>query len=159
MAIANRDRIGKALDELRDGLLPFVIDQLDKNYGSTWKDDLPHYSNNLQDVSVLLGLFMEHWRNIFKKILSDSDRAYISELKEARNKWAHSQPMSSDDVDRYLDTAIRLCKNINAVDQSESIRRIREELRQQIFSERARHRTKYQPTIENKDHLIHCRLL
>ena len=53
---------------------------------------------------------MEHWRNILKKFLSDSDRAYISELKEARNKWAHAEPMSSDDVDRYLDTAIRLLK-------------------------------------------------
>ncbi len=150
MSISNRDRIGKALDELRDALLPYISNQLYKNLGSNWQDNLPSYSNNLQDISVLLGLFMEHWRNIFKRILSDSDRAYISELKEARNKWAHSQTMSSDDVDRYLDTAIRLCKNINAVDQSESIRLIREELRQQVFSERARHRTKYQPTVENK---------
>ena len=150
MAISNKERVGKALEELRNGLLPYISDQLNKNIGPYWQDDLPSYSNNLQDISVLLGLFMEHWRNIFKKILSDSDRAYISELKEARNKWAHSQPMSSDDVDRYLDTAIRLCKNINAVDQSDSIRLIREELRQQVFSERARHRTKYQPTVENK---------
>ena len=113
MAISNRERIGKALDSLRDGLLPYISNQLDKNLNSSWQDDLPVYSNNLQDISVLLGLFMEHWRNIFKKFLSDSDRAYISELKEARNKWAHAEPMSSDDVDRYLDTAIRLCKNIN----------------------------------------------
>ena len=150
MAISNRERIGKALDSLRDGLLPYISNQLDKNLNSSWQNDLPTYSSNLQDISVLLGLFMEHWRNIFKRLLSDSDRAYISELKEARNKWAHSEPMSSDDVERYLDTAIRLCKNINAVKESESIRLIREELRQQVFSERARHRTTYQASIESK---------
>ena len=150
MAISNKDRIGKALDVLRDGLYPYIIDQLNKNLGSNWENDLPSHANNLNDIYILLGLFMANWKSIFKKLLSDSDRAYISELLEARNKWAHSQPMSSDDVDRYLDTAIRLCKNINAVEQSESIRRIREELRQQVFSERARHRTKYQPSIENK---------
>ncbi len=150
MALSNRDRIGKALDELRDGLLPFISRQLTEKIGSNWEAKLPSDANNLQDISILLGLFMEHWSNIFKRFLSQSDRAYISELKEARNKWAHSQPMSSDDADRYLDTAIRLCKNINAVDQSESIRKIREELQQQIFSERARQRNRYQASIESK---------
>ena len=150
MGLSNRDRIGKALDELCVALNPYILNQLNKNLAFNWESELPPHSNNLQDIYVLLGLFMSHWKNIFKKLLSDSDRAYISELLEARNKWAHAEPMSSDDVDRYLDTAIRLCKNINAVDESESIRRIREELRQQVFSERARHRTKYQPSIENK---------
>ena len=150
MALSNRDRVRKALDALRDGLLPYIETQLDRNLGSNWQKDLPYHSNNLQDVPVLFGIFIENWRNIFRKILSDSDRAYISELKEARNKWAHSIPISSDDADRYLDTAIRFSKNINAVDQAESIRNIREELRQQVFSERARHRTNYQPSIENK---------
>ncbi len=150
MALTNRDRIGKALDETRDALLPYISDLLSKNLGINWENELPTHENNLQDIHVLFGLFIKHWRNIFKKTLSDSARAYISELKEARNKWAHSQPISSDDVDRYLDTATRLCKNINAVDQAKSIRQIREELMQQVISDRARHRTKYQPSIESK---------
>ena len=120
MAISNRDRISKALDELRDGLLPFISSQLSNKLGFRWQENLPHNANNLQDISVLLGLFMDHWNTIFKRILTHSDRAYISELKEARNKWAHSEPMSSDDLDRYLDTAIRLCRNINAVEQDQN---------------------------------------
>jgi hypothetical protein len=36
--------------------------------------------------------------------------------------------MGSDDVDRYLDTAVRLCRNINASEQAEAIRTLREEL-------------------------------
>ncbi len=150
MALSNRDRIGKALDELRDGLLPYISRHLYDEIGSGWQDQLPTHANNLRDVSVLLSLFMSHWGTLFKRLLSQSDRSYISELKEARNKWAHSESMSSDDVDRYLDTAVRLCRNINAIDQSEAIRRIREELQQQIFSERARYRTRYQASIANQ---------
>ena len=97
MVLSNRDRVGKALDELRDGLLPYISTQLDINIGSNWQEDLPYHSNNLQDVHALFGIFIENWRNIFRKTLSDSERAYISELKEARNKWAHSRPISSDD--------------------------------------------------------------
>ena len=149
MALSNRDRMGKALDEVRDALLPYLTSQLEKNLGLGWEKDLPYHANNLQDIYVLLGLFIKHWQYVFKKIQSDSDRAYISELLEARNKWAHSEPMSSDDLDRYLDTGIRLCKNINSRKQSDNIRLIREELMQQVFSERSRHRSKYQSKIEN----------
>ena len=150
MALSNRDRLGKALDQLRDGLLPYISRQLYDNVGPNWQDRLPPQANNLQDVSVLLGLFMEHWQNVFKKPLSQSDRAYVSELKEARNKWAHSEPLSSDDVDRYLDTAVRLCRNINASEQADAIRAMREELQQQVFADRARNRTRYQASIENQ---------
>ena len=152
MALSNRDRIGKALDQLRDGLLPYLSRELYQGLGTNWQDNLPPQYNNLQDVSVLLGLFMEHWSAVFKRLLSQSDRAYVSELKEARNKWAHSEPFSSDDVDRYLDTAIRLCQNISAPEQAEAIRELREELQQVVFSERVRNRTRarYQATTESQ---------
>ena len=150
MALSNRDRIGKALDQLRDALLPYISAQLYDQVGSDWQDRLPPNGNNLQDVSVLLGLFMEHWQNVFKRLLSQSDRAYVSELLEARNKWAHAQTMVSDDVDRYIDTAVRLCRNINAKEQAESIRALREELQQQVYADRARNRTRYQASIANE---------
>ena len=121
MAVSNKDRIGKALDEVRDALLPYISKELEVNEGSDWKNSLPLESNNLQDISVLLRLFMKNWKFIFKKLHSDSDRAYVSELLDARNKWAHSAPMSSDDVERYLDTAIRLCKNIKSKAQANQL--------------------------------------
>ena len=150
MAISNRDRVGKALDQLRDGLLPYISTELYTNVGTNWQDQLPPQSKNLQDVTVLLNLFMDHWQGVFKKKLSQSDRAYVSELKEARNKWAHSEPISSDDADRYLDTAARLCRNIAAPEPAEAIRLLREELQQQVYSDRARNRTRYQVSIENQ---------
>jgi predicted AAA+ superfamily ATPase len=150
MALSNRDRIGKALDQLAAALLPYISRHLYDAIGTDWQDRLPPQANNLQDVSVLLKLFMEQWATVFKRLLSNSDRAYVSELLEARNKWAHAQSMISDDVDRYLDTAIRLCRNINASEQAEAIRELRDELQQQVFVDRARNRTRYQASIANE---------
>ena len=93
---------------------------------------------------------MEYWGLVFKRLLSPSDRAYVSELLVARNKWAHAEAMSSDDVDRYLDTAVRLCRSINATEQADTIRSLREELQQQVFTDRARNKTRYQATIANQ---------
>jgi len=150
MALSNRDRIGKALDHLTAGLLPYISRNLYESVGSDWHTRLPKKANNLQDVSVLLGLFIENWQIVFRRLLSQSDRAYVSELKEARNKWAHAESMSTDDVDRYLDTAVRLCRNINAIDQAEAIRTLREGLQQQIFTNRALNKTRYQASISNQ---------
>ena len=46
MAISNRDRIGKTLDILRDGLLPFLSSQFDEKLGSNWKSELPYNFKN-----------------------------------------------------------------------------------------------------------------
>lgn len=149
MALSNSERVGKALNEVRDGLLPYISRELYNKLGSGWQERLDP-SANLKDVSILLGLFMEHWGAVFKQLLSQEDRAYVSELKVARNKWAHSEPITSDDADRYLDTAVRLCRSINAVPQAEAIRDLRSELQQQVYTERARNKVRYKTTTENQ---------
>jgi predicted AAA+ superfamily ATPase len=149
MALSNSERVGKALNEVRDGLLPYISRELYDKLGPGWQERLDP-SVNLQDLNVLLGLFMEHWGGVFKQLLSQEDRAYVSELKVARNKWAHSDPLTSDDTDRYLDTAVRLCRSINAVPQAEAIRDLRSELQQVVFTERARNKVRYKTTTENQ---------
>jgi predicted AAA+ superfamily ATPase len=149
MAISNRDRVGRALDQLRDGLLPYISRELYQGIGSNWQEGLAP-NTSLQDVAVLLKLFMEHWHAVFKRLLGQADRSYVSELLDARNRWAHQEAFSSEDTDRTLDTAARLCRNIAAPEPAEAIRRLREELQQQVFNDRARNRTRYQVSIENQ---------
>ncbi len=149
MAISNSDRIGRALDQLRDALLPYISRELYQGIGSNWQEGLAP-NTSLQDVSVLLKLFIEHWQTVFKRLLSQADRSYVSELLDARNRWAHQDAFSSDDTDRALDTAARLCRNIAAPEPAEAIRLLREELQQQVYSDRARNRTRYQVSIENQ---------
>jgi predicted AAA+ superfamily ATPase len=149
MAITNSERVGKALKEVRDGLQPYLLRELSQRLGADWQERYEPGSK-LEDVSVLLGLFMKYWGDVFKQLLSQEDRAYVSELKVARNKWAHSDPITSDDADRYLDTAVRLCRSINAVSQAEAIREVRSELQQQVYTDRARNKTRYKTTTENQ---------
>ena len=42
MPLSNRDRLGKALDQLCDGMRPDISHQLEDNLGSDRKDRLPH---------------------------------------------------------------------------------------------------------------------
>ena len=39
MAITNRERVGKALDLLNEGLLPFVERELQAVYADRWQED------------------------------------------------------------------------------------------------------------------------
>ncbi|SBO44248.1 DUF499 domain-containing protein [Cyanobium sp. NIES-981] len=149
MALSNRDRISKALELLRDGLFPYMKRELDKSIGSGWQNNLSSNSS-LQDVSVLLKLFMDHWAGVFKQQLSSSDRSYVSELLVARNRWAHQEAFSSDDTDRTLDTAARLLTSIAAPEPAETLRTMREELQQQVYADRARNRIRYQSTTQNQ---------
>jgi hypothetical protein len=74
---------------------------------------------------------MEHWQTNFNRLLIQSDRAYVSVLREVRTTRAYADAMSSDATDRHIDIAVRRCRNINATEQSEPIRTLREELQPQ----------------------------
>ena len=43
------------------------------------------------------------------------ERNYVRELIDARNRWAHQEPFSSDDAYRALDSAERLLQAISAL--------------------------------------------
>ena len=40
------------------------------------------------------------WREVFERTLGQMERNYVSELIDARNRWAHQEPFSSDDAYR-----------------------------------------------------------
>jgi hypothetical protein len=41
MAITNSERVGKALNEVRDGLLPYISRELYDKLGPGWQERLP----------------------------------------------------------------------------------------------------------------------
>lgn len=92
------------------------------------------YSRN--DPQVQLRMLTENIPNQVKHgwypfdgILGPVQKSYASELREARDKWAHNQPFSDDDAYRILDTAERLLRALNAADTAEDIAKIRLNLR------------------------------
>ena len=125
MAITNYERVGKALELLRDGLRPFVTRELEAKHGKYWitavttgwprdldwreGEDAPQ-----MDAAVLLRMMWDQWNAVFNRTLGFTERSIVSELRETRNKWAHQETFSSDDAYRGLDSAARLLTAISA---------------------------------------------
>jgi len=147
MAITNHERVGKALELLRDGLKPFISRELEAKHGKywittvtqSWRNELvwegdqePHL-----DIAALLLMLWEQWNLVFSNTLGHAERSLVSELRDIRNKWAHQNPFSSDDAYRALDSATRLLTAISAP-QADELEKVKMELLRVRFDEQVR---------------------
>ena len=78
MAITNYERVGKALELLRDGLRPFVARELESKYGKYWITTVTAaWPNELvwregedapqMDAAVLLRMMWDQWNAVFRE--------------------------------------------------------------------------------------------
>ena len=152
MAITNRDRVGKALDLLKDGLGPFVEREFLRVHRKRADDQARSYFNDRQlrtdrpirdwDAAALLGLMSSRaWGDVFSQVLGQVERSHVSELRDARNKWAHQEQFTSEDTERTLDTAARLLTAISA-EQAAEVANMRQELRRLVIDEQTRSATR-----------------
>ena len=77
MAITNKERVGRALDTLREGLYPFVEREMRSVYRDKWvlaaTSSIPdNYSTKKkvveilkEDISALLILMCDKWQDVF----------------------------------------------------------------------------------------------
>ena len=152
MAMNNRDRVGKALDYLAEGLLDPVDEVMTRAYQSSdwpalWaKEDAQRFGSpprdlSKHDVQVQLRAITEQGYH-FKDVLSRAQQGFASELRDSRNRWAHGDSFSSDDASRTLDTIERL---LNAVDMSDSaadVHKLRMDLQRTVFEDQTRQQVK-----------------
>jgi hypothetical protein len=123
MAKSNRDKIGDALEVLRDGLYPFVERELKAHFGKDWKmqatDDMRHTPrDNEWDASLLLNVMWNHWNVVFRNTLGHGERSLVSLTRDVRNDWAHQKTFSSDDTYRALDQMSQLLAAVSAGEQA-----------------------------------------
>ena len=152
MAITNHERVGKALDVLNQGLLPFMEREMKAHFGKKWldaaKDSLrmDHMPVDAKgavkwDTQAILAVMWNHWNTVFKKTLGHAERSIVSELREIRNRWAQQNGFTTDDAYRALDSIHRLLTSITAMEaneidqQKQAILRVR-------FDEQARSQTR-----------------
>lgn len=124
MAITNQERIGKAMELLRQGLAPFVEREFNSVHKSKGVSEALRYMGEDRmaakkplaewDVAALLKLMWEAWNAVFRNTLGRAERSLVQELRDSRNKWAHQEPFSSDDADRALDSMARLLTAVSA---------------------------------------------
>src|SRR3989441_255045 len=149
MAMTNHERVGKALDLLKDGLQPFVEREMKAQHSQMWLDQARLSVAETQthlfsgkgdpqwDSASLLSVMWNQWNVVFRKTLGQAERTLVSELRDVRNRWAHQKPFSSDDAYRALDSAGRLLTAVSAP-QAEEIEKMKMELLRVRFDEQLR---------------------
>ncbi len=147
MAITNHQRVGKALDLLRDGLAGYISREFASKFGDKALVEAQRFLNSDRlrgnkpiaqwDAAALLRLMWESWNDVFRNTLGVAERALVSELRLARDRWAHQENFSGDDADRAMDSAERLLAAVSA-SEAEQVRTIKLELRRVILDEQVR---------------------
>jgi predicted AAA+ superfamily ATPase len=153
MAITNRERIAKAMEHLGRGLQPFVERELKVALGERWQEAGQDAIKSKKPVNwidpiVLLSVMWNHWNDVFARTLGPAERSLVSELREARNRWAHNEAFSGNDAYRALDSASRLITAVSSPEAAE-IEQMRMDLLRLQFEEQRRgemRKTSFQPT-------------
>lgn len=79
-----------------------------------WPDDVAN--ERRRDPQQQLRVLLEGWHRTFRDHVNTNHKTYVHELRDVRNRWAHHDPFSDDDVWRALDTAQRLMEGIGATE-------------------------------------------
>ena len=148
MAITNHDRVGKAMELLRTGLGPFVEREIATAHPpkTTPARETLRYLDKQElamrpipewDAHALLMLMWQSWNTVFRTTLGHAERNFVSELREARNRWAHQRSFSTDDAHRALDSTHRLLTAISAPEAA-AAEKMKMELLRLRFNEQAR---------------------
>jgi predicted AAA+ superfamily ATPase len=151
MAINNHERVGKAMDLLKEGLGPFLEREFKNLYREKANSEALRFLNDDRnlvgravvewDVAPLLKLMWEAWNDVFRRTLGQAERTLVSELRDLRNKWAHQESFSSDDAYRAFDSAGRLLSAVSAP-QADKIDKMKMELLRLRFDEQVRTETR-----------------
>ncbi len=135
MAQSNHERVGKALELLRQGLYPYVEREMKACYGEDWPLDAREvlredWNNGVNwDSQALLKLMWLRWHEVFARQLGPAERGLVGELRGIRNSWAHQKAFTADDSYRALDTVQRLLTAVAAPEAGEVDRQKQEVLR------------------------------
>ena len=157
MAITNSERVGKALELLKDGLRPYVEREMKATYKDKWieaaRPSFPDWQQTGRsgkdlnwDTQALLQVMCELWQDCFKKILGPSERSLAFELRDVRNKWAHQKAFSTDDAYRAIDSVSRLLTAVSA-EQVEAVEQMKAEILRVKFDEQLRSQKRKESSI------------
>jgi hypothetical protein len=144
LVIQNKDRISRALELLRDGLIPFVESELKGRLGPDWLRRIEASRERgltrgregkiSWDSQALLKVMIDNWQSVFKYPLGHLERAWVGELLDVRNRFAHEQPFNADDTHRALDTSQRLLAAVSAGRQAAEVGIIKSELMHTLYA-------------------------
>ena len=95
MAQTNKERVGRVLDLVAEGLGPWMTSLLQAKYGDGWADEVVRSAGptnrdtrvNVADPAYLFWVFDKQWHGLFREHLSFEDKRAVSALWDARKEW------------------------------------------------------------------------
>ncbi|MFK8021899.1 MAG: DUF499 domain-containing protein [Pseudomonadales bacterium] len=144
MAKSARQTVFDGMELLPEALAPFVEKRLDANLKGHWQAEVLERVRGLRtesagtinwDQAGLLKAMMTYWREAFSDVLGHSERSFVSELLEVRNRFSHNETFSYDDAERALDTMRRLMEAISAGETADQLSKMRDTILRTKFAE------------------------
>lgn len=144
MEVTNNQRVGRALDLLRDGLRPYVRRQFNSRYKNGVQREVQDVFDSPitgadpfseMDVNALLKLMNDRWSEVFdaylgvsvQPMLYPSARTLVNECRSVRHQSAHrTGDFSNADAYRALDSIQRLLAAIPAKEAT-AVRQLNQE--------------------------------
>ncbi|MBL6940543.1 MAG: DUF499 domain-containing protein [Rhodospirillales bacterium] len=147
MAKSTRQYVFEGMELLPEGLVSFVEKRLESSITGHWQVVVLERYRGLRpnsdgeinwDQQALLRVMDIFWNEAFRDVLGRTERSFVSELMEVRNKVAHNEKFSYDDAERALDTIRRLLMSVSASKAAEKIEGMRDEVLRIKFRELVR---------------------
>ena len=144
MATTNSERVQRALEAVRDGIQDGCSAAWKAKYGDAWAEHVHRQNRNAigqpepTDLAWLLKGMIGTWQEVWRERMSVAERGYVSEVLDARNKWAHQDQFSTRDTLRTLDTCERLLSTFSAADQMKLVQLQHRELQRLQIEEETR---------------------
>ena len=142
-SLTNKERVGRVLDLVAEGLGPWMIALLHAKHGDEWEAQVGRTAGltgrdatpNQSDVAYLFWVFDKQWHSVFKDHLSFEDKRTASALWDARKEWANGERISSERTERVLMDGEHILRSIGAVRQADKVDEMRREFRRIMFEE------------------------
>ena len=147
MAKSTRQHVFEGMELLPEGLISFVEKRMESQITGHWQVQVVERVRGLRptsdgqvnwDQQGLLQVMMAFWKEAFSMVLGHTERSYISELLEVRNKLSHNENFTYDDAERALDSMRRLLEAVSAKDVAEKISTARDTILRTKYAELAR---------------------
>src|SRR5712691_7219999 len=131
MAQINWERVGRALDILREGLKPFIKQKMQATFGQRWLQEAnvslrDHHLTSTPageltaDTQALLQILWDR-PGLFN--LGDTEKTLVRELRQTRRDWAHQKEFSDKDALRAHDNIQLLLIFASASSQASEVER------------------------------------
>lgn len=139
MPVSYRGQVATMFEALAEGLAPVVDARMETVYpGEDWVLLAANKLGKRRDVLVSLSdphfqleVISRWWGPAFERVLGDRHRQTITDLRTARNRWAHPDPEHPFDFEYALEVHLDAEDLLRALDsvQADVIARLSEDLR------------------------------